>query len=90
MNLVPDPSTLRVVPWASDPAASVFVDCYRNDGAPVGASPRGVLRGVLGKFEARGWIPVVAPEVEFYLLNPHSDPNEEAEAPEAEAPAAEA
>ena len=60
MNLVADPTTLRVVPWAADPAASVFVDCYRNDGSPVGASPRGVLRSVLGKFEARGWIPVVA------------------------------
>ena len=82
MNLVPDPSTLRLVPWASDPAASVFVDCYHSDGSLVGASPRGVLRSVLGKYEARGWVPVVAPEVEFYLLKPHSDPNEEAEAPE--------
>ncbi len=82
MNLVPDPTTLRPVPWATDPAASVFVDCYHNDGSPVEASPRGVLRSVLGKFEARGWIPVVAPEVEFYLLSPHSDPNDEAEAPE--------
>ena len=82
MILVADPTTLRIVPWASDPAASVFVDCYRSDGSLVSASPRGVLRSVLGKFEARGWIPVVAPEVEFYLLNPHSDPNEEAEAPE--------
>ena len=82
MNLVPDPSTLRPVPWTADPAASIFVDCYHNDGTPVQASPRGVLRSVLAKYEARGWIPVVAPEVEFYLLNPHSDPNEEAEAPE--------
>jgi len=82
MNLVADPSTLRPVPWAADPAASVFVDCYHSDGSLVGASPRGVLRSVLGKYEARGWIPVVAPEVEFYLITPHSDPNEEAEAPE--------
>ena len=82
MNLVPDPTTLRPVPWTADPAASIFVDCYHNDGSPVRASPRGVLRSVLAKYEARGWVPVVAPEVEFYLLNPHSDPNEEAEAPE--------
>ena len=82
MNLVADPSTLRPVPWAIEPAASVFVDCYHSDGTAVGASPRSVLRSVLGKYEARGWIPVVAPEVEFYLINPHSDPNEEAEAPE--------
>ena len=82
MWLVPDSTTLRPVPWASDPAASVFVDCYRRDGALVAKSPRAVLRSVLGKYEAKGWIPVVAPEVEFYLLSPHSDPNAEAEPPE--------
>jgi len=82
MLLVPDPSTLRPVPWLSDTAASVFFDCYLRDGTPVAKSPRAVLRNVLAKFEARGWIPVVAPEVEFYLLSPHSDPNEEAKPPE--------
>ncbi|MBT8102444.1 MAG: glutamine synthetase family protein [Gammaproteobacteria bacterium] len=82
MLLVPDPTTLRPVPWASDPAASVFLDCYHRDGSAVAKSPRIVLRNVLAKYEARGWIPVVAPEVEFYLLSPHSDPNDEAEPPE--------
>jgi glutamine synthetase len=82
MLLVPDPNTLRPVPWAADPAASVFMDCYHRDGSPVDKSPRSVLRNVLAKYEARGWIPVVAPEVEFYLLSPHSDPNAEAEPPE--------
>jgi glutamine synthetase len=82
MVLVPDSTTLRPVPWASDPAASVFLDCYHSDGTPVEESPRGVLRSVLGKYEASGWIPVVAPEVEFYLLSAHSDPNAEAEPPE--------
>ena len=82
MLLVPDPRTLRPVPWAADPAASVFLDCYHRDGSPVAKSPRAVLRSVLAKYEARGWVPVVAPEVEFYLLSPHSDPNEEAEPPQ--------
>lgn len=82
MLLVPDSTTLRPVPWTADPAASVFLDCYHNDGSPVEASPRGVLRSVLGKYEAQGWVPVVAPEVEFYLLNAHSDPNAEAEPPQ--------
>ena len=82
MWLVPDATTLRPVPWATDPAASVFVDCYHRDGSQVAKSPRAVLRNVLAKFEARGWVPVVAPEVEFYLLSPHSDPNAEAEPPE--------
>ena len=82
MLLSPDPNSLRPVPWSSDPAASVFVDCYHRDGSAVAQSPRNVLRKVLAKYEARGWIPVVAPEVEFYLLSPHSDPNQEAEPPE--------
>jgi glutamine synthetase len=81
MVLVPDPTTLRPVPWATDPAASVFLDCYHSDGSPVETSPRGVLRRVLGKYEANGWAPIVAPEAEFYLLSAHSDPNAEAEPP---------
>ena len=82
MLLVPDPGTLRPVPWATDPAASVFLDCYRRDMTQVPTSPRGVLRGVLAKYEERGWRPVVAPEVEFYLLSPQSDPMQDAEPPE--------
>ncbi len=81
MLLVPDATTLRPVPWLTDPSASVFLDCYRRDGSAVQASPRGVLRSVLAKYAARGWTPVVAPEVEFYLLSPHTDPTEEAEPP---------
>ena len=81
MLLVPDATTLRLVPWSTDPAASVFLDCYRRDGSAIQASPRGVLRSVLAKYAARGWTPVVAPEVEFYLLSPHTDANEEAEPP---------
>jgi glutamine synthetase len=82
MMLVPDPTTLRTVPWANEPTASVFLDCYRRDRNQVPTSPRSVLRNVLAKFESRGWVPVVAPEVEFYLLSPHTDPMAEAEPPE--------
>ncbi|MCH8865684.1 MAG: glutamine synthetase [Proteobacteria bacterium] len=77
MQLIPDANTLRLVPWATDPAASVFLDCYKSDGSPIDTSPRGLLKSVLKKFEDRGWSPVVAPEVEFYLLSAHSDPNAE-------------
>ena len=75
MVLVPDVATLRPVPWASEPAASVFFDCFRKNGQPVETSPRAVLRKIIALYEARGWRPVVAPEVEFYLINAHSDPN---------------
>jgi glutamine synthetase len=82
MLLIPDPSTMRPVPWASDPTASIFLDCNRRNGTAVETSPRQVLRKVLQLYEAKGWSPVVAPEVEFYLINPHSDANEEVEPPE--------
>jgi len=82
MLLIPDPATLRPVPWASDPAASVFLDCKRKDGRPVDTSPRQVLQNIINLYAEDGWTPVVAPEVEFYLLNPHSDPNAEVEPPE--------
>ncbi|MGI9261266.1 MAG: glutamine synthetase family protein, partial [Woeseiaceae bacterium] len=82
MLLRPDVDTLRPVPWAADPAASVFADCVDRDGAFVETSPRHVLRMVLDLYKAKGWSPVVAPEVEFYLINPHSDANEEVEPPQ--------
>ena len=82
MLLVPDPSTLRVVPWATDPTASVFLDCFKKDGSRVGASPRGMLQSVLALYEAKGWTPVVAPEVEFYLIDSGNDSHEEVEPPE--------
>jgi len=82
MILWPDPATLRPVPWATDPAASIFLDCFHRDDTPVETSPRRVLRNVLQLYEEKGWAPVVAPEVEFYLINPHSDANQEVEPPE--------
>ena len=82
MLLQPHSATLRPVPWASETTASVFLDCTHRDGAPVETAPRYVLRKVLELYEAKGWRPVVAPEVEFYLINPHSDANEEVEPPE--------
>jgi len=81
MLLVPDVNTLRPVPWAVDPAASVFLDCLRHDRTPVMTSPRQVLQNVQSIYAARGWKPLVAPEVEFYLLNPHSDATAEVEPP---------
>lgn len=81
MLLAPDATTLRPVPWAADPAASIFLDCFHRDSSPVETSPRRVLRNVLELYKEKSWTPVVAPEVEFYLINPHSDPNEEVEPP---------
>jgi len=76
-----DPSSIRLVPWAIDPTAQVIHDCFYTDGRPVEASPRHVLRRVLALYEARGWKPVVAPELEFYLVKPNIDPDYPLEPP---------
>ncbi|MBL0719935.1 glutamine synthetase [Piscinibacter sp. Jin2] len=75
MHLRPDPSTVRIVPWAADPTAQVLHDCYDRDGALVPFAPRSVLRRVCELFAAEGWQPIVAPELEFYLVARNSDPD---------------
>ncbi|MDE0281668.1 MAG: glutamine synthetase family protein [Gammaproteobacteria bacterium] len=79
--LKPDPGTVRQVPFAEDPSAVIIHDCFYLDGAPVDIAPRQVLRRVLDLYEARGWNPVVAPEVEFYLVKPNTDPDYPLEPP---------
>ncbi|MDZ7858620.1 glutamine synthetase family protein [Sphaerotilus sp.] len=75
MHLRPDPATVRIVPWATDPTAQVIHDCYDKDGKMVPFAPRSVLRRVCDLFDAEGWKPVVAPELEFYLVARNSDPD---------------
>ena len=79
--LKPDASTVRRVPFASDPTAVIIHDCYHFDGKPVSVSPRQVLRRVLNLYKRQGWEPVVAPEVEFYLVKPNTDPDYPLEPP---------
>ncbi len=71
--LKPDPSTVRPVPFANAPTAVIIHDCYHFDGKPVEVSPRQVLRRVLNFYREHGWTPVVAPEVEFYLVKRNTD-----------------
>ncbi len=68
-----DPKTVRTVPWAAEPTAQVIHDCFYSDGRRVTMAPRQVLQHVLEMYAARGWEPVVAPELEFYLVEPNLD-----------------
>src|SRR5688500_4593541 len=71
--LKPDTRTVRVVPWAAEPTAQVIHDCFYSDGRSVTMAPRQVLRHILELYAARGWDPVIAPELEFYLIEPNID-----------------
>lgn len=81
LTLVPDIATARAVPWAGDPSLQITHDVVDRHGAPVEYAPRQVLRRVLDAYAARGWMPVVAPELEFYLTKPNPDPDYPLEPP---------
>lgn len=68
-----DPNAVHVVPWTAEPTAQVIHDSFYSDGRPVTMAPRYVLEHVLELYRARGWEPVVAPELEFYLVEPNTD-----------------
>jgi glutamine synthetase len=73
--MIPDETTIRNVPWYTEPTAQVISDCVYVDGAPVDIAPRFVLKRVLELYADRGWKPVVAPELEFFLVQVNKDPD---------------
>lgn len=77
----PDYSTLSVVPWESDPTAQLIHDTYERSGEPFTSAPRQVLKRIVQLFADKGWSPIVAPEVEFYLVKPNVDPDYPLEPP---------
>ncbi|MFT5484217.1 MAG: glutamine synthetase [Halieaceae bacterium] len=81
MDLRADPNSVTSVPWASSPTVQIIHDCYLKSGEPHPLSSRNVLRRVLNCYKESGWQPVVAPEVEFYLVKKNIDANELLEPP---------
>ena len=77
MILRPDMSTATAAPWTGDWTLQVIHDAYDRDGNTVPYSPRNVLKRVCQLYADKGWKPVVAPEMEFYLvarnINPADD-----------------
>jgi glutamine synthetase len=69
----PVAGTLVTVPWAARPAAQVLASMYHHDGRPFHLDPRHVLGRVAARFEELGLRPVVALELEFYLLDRERD-----------------
>jgi glutamine synthetase len=75
MTLRPDASTLCLAPGFKTPTAYVFADAFNTSGEPWRVAPRHVLRSVVELYHARGWRPIVAPELEFYLTEINADPD---------------
>ncbi|WP_425072509.1 glutamine synthetase family protein [Sagittula sp. S175] len=74
MILKPDLSTATAAPWTGDWTLQVIHDAYDRHGEPIPYSPRNVLRRVVQLYRDRGWQPVVAPEMEFFLVGRNTDP----------------
>ena len=70
----PVPGSLCLAPWLARPSAQVLVTQHEMDGVdgqpgtPGTADPRHVLARAVTRLEALGYTPVVAAELEFYLL----------------------
>jgi len=74
MVLTPDMDTATAAPWTGDWTLQVIHDAHRTDGTDVPFAPRNVLKRIVALYEAKGLIPVVAPEMEFYLVARNLDP----------------
>ncbi len=76
MILKPDMATASAAPWTGDWTLQVIHDAYDRNNEPIPFSPRNVLKRVVKLYRDKGWEPVVAPEMEFYLVARNLDPAE--------------
>ncbi|MBS0364859.1 MAG: glutamine synthetase [Proteobacteria bacterium] len=69
----PIADSLVPLPWTSPPRGQVRVSLFELDGTPMPADPRHALARQQQALQAAGLQPVMAFELEFYLLDPRSD-----------------
>jgi glutamine synthetase len=65
----PVASSLAITPWNSRNTAQCLVSMEDGDGEPIYADPRYILSSVLDRFNKLNLKPVIAPEMEFYLVD---------------------
>jgi glutamine synthetase len=65
--------SLSRAPWLARPTAQVLGTMFELDGRPAGADPRHVLVRAVERAAAAGVEPVIAVELEFYLLQRAED-----------------
>jgi len=68
--------SLTLQPWRNQPTGQVQVSMHPTQGLPAApADPRHVLVKVIERLKADGYHPVMAVELEFYLLDQQADAN---------------
>jgi glutamine synthetase len=65
---LPDRRSLVPMPWAPEGSRQVLATMHEMDGSPSFMDPRAILTSVLKRYEERGLTPVVATELEFYVV----------------------
>ncbi len=76
MILKPDMATATAAPWTGDWTLQVIHDAYDQDDTPIPFAPRNVLKAVVAAYSSRGLTPVVAPEMEFFLVARNTNPSD--------------
>jgi len=68
--LVPDPTTLSVLPWRPQQGRVIrfYCDIRNPDGSRFWGDTRGILKSVLNSIDNRGYSCMVGAECEFYLF----------------------
>jgi glutamine synthetase len=66
---------LTPAPWLGDDVAQVALSMYELNGAANDIDPRHVLQRVIDRFAADGMTPVVACELEYYLVDARRTPD---------------
>src|SRR5918996_872266 len=67
MKMVPDPGTLRLIPWL-DNTALAFCDLYTEDDEPIEEAPRWVLKRQVERAAKAGYTVKMGSELELYLF----------------------
>ena len=72
--LTPDFETTAAAPWSSDTTIQIIHNVHTRAGEPVPQVPRNVLKRILKCYDELGLRPIIAPEMEFYLVAKNLDP----------------
>ena len=68
------PETFHILPGSDNKQAAVLIEMLQEDGTtPHFLDPRGILREVVKRLNAEGLFPMVAHELEFYLIAERND-----------------
>lgn len=79
--LTPDINTATAAPWTGDVTLQVVHNVHTRGGKPYPLAARNVLKRILNLYAKEGWSPIVAPEMEFFLVAQNTNPNHPIEPP---------